>query len=100
MQTKPKARWKIRGYNSTELVFDKTLPGGYTNGAITTLLQRLACRDLSLDEIFAASKRKRRGTGFLEARVDGPPHGKRLSIWLESGLVSYIAGYWNADEPD
>jgi hypothetical protein len=100
MPRRLKARWKIRGYKSTELVFDKTLPGGYTNGEIKTLLQRLACRDLNADEIFAASLRRRGGRGYLEPHIDGPPHGKRLTIWLDSGMVSYIAGYWKADEPD
>jgi hypothetical protein len=100
MPTILKAHWKIRGYKSTELVFDKTWPGGYTNSEIKTLLQRLACRDLTPDEIFNSSSRRARKDGFLEPRVDGPPHGKRLIIWLDSGIVSYIAGYWKDDEPD
>ncbi len=82
-------------------MFDKTLPGGYSTGEIETLLQRLACRDLNQEEIFAASLRRRSDhIGFLKPRVDGPPHGKRLTIQLDSGIVSYIASYWKADEPD
>jgi hypothetical protein len=95
-----KARWKIEGYKSTELVFEKTLPGGYSNREIKTLLQRLACRDLNPEEVFAASLRRRSSPSFLEPRVDGPPHVKRLTISLDSGIVSYIAGYWKAGEPD
>jgi hypothetical protein len=101
MSAKPKARWKIHGYKGLELVFDKTLPGGYSHhGEIKTLLQRLACRDYTPDEIFNASTRTGRKQGFLEPRVDGPPNGNRVTIWIESGLVSYIAGYWRAGEPD
>jgi hypothetical protein len=95
-----KARWKIQGYKSTELVFDEEWPGGYTHNEITTLLQRLACRDLTPDEIFASSSRRARKNGFLVPRISYPPQGKRTTITLDSGIVSYIAGYWRADEPD
>ena len=34
------------------------------------------------NEIIAASMRRPKRTYLLEARVDGPPRGKRLLIWL------------------
>ena len=95
-----KARWKIEGYERDKLVFEKKLPGGYTQGEIKTLLQRLACRDLSPDEIFSSSTRRAKKSGLLAPNISYPPNGKRTTIWLDSGIISYVAGYWRADEPD
>jgi hypothetical protein len=95
-----RARWKIEGYQGTELVFERELPGGYTENEIKTLLQRLTCRDLTPEEIFASSTRRAKRLGLLTPQVSHPPQGKRTTIWLDSGIVSYVAGYWKADEPD
>jgi hypothetical protein len=95
-----KARWKLEGYKSTELVFQKELPGGYTHNEIKTLLQRLACRDLTPEEIFNSSTRRAKKAGFLTPQVSYPPNGLRTTIWLDSGIVNYVASYWKAGEPD
>ena len=93
-----KPRWKIQGIHSTTVVFKGELPGGYSNGEITTILQRLACRHLTDEEIISASLRKGRRTSLLEAKTAGPPHGNRLTIWIDGTTVDYIAGYWRAGE--
>jgi hypothetical protein len=69
------ARWKIHGYESTTLVFNKELPGGYSVSEIKTLLQRLACRDLTVEEIFNASSRRARKDGALACQVIPPSTG-------------------------
>jgi hypothetical protein len=45
----------------------------------------------------AASIRKPRRTHLLEERVDGPPRGKRMMIWLPA-CPDYTASYWREDE--
>jgi hypothetical protein len=89
-----KSRWKIQGIQSTTVVFKAELPGGYSNGEIATILQRLACRHLTDEEIISASLRKGRRTSLLETKTAGPPHGNRLTIWIDGATVDYIAGYW------
>jgi hypothetical protein len=78
-------------------VLRKRLPGNLSNQEITTILQRLAARSLSPAEVIAASVRKPGRTPLLEARVDGPPQGKRVMIWLPAAL-DYTASYWRGDE--
>ena len=95
--TSQKRYWVIDITKGAETVFRKRLPGGLSIREITTILQRLVSRDLSPKEVIAASSRKPRRTHLLEERVDGPPHGKRMMIWLPA-CPDYIASYWREDE--
>lgn len=94
-----KRYWVIEITRRLETIFRKRLPGYLSTQEITTILQRLASRDLTPREIISASVRKPRRTHLLEARVDGPPHGKRVMVWLP-GCLDYKAGYWREDELD
>ena len=51
--------WRIKGWNDTELIFDQPMPGRLSEKAIAAILQRLACRHLSGEEIIDASRRPR-----------------------------------------
>jgi hypothetical protein len=93
-----KPRWKIEGIDSTTVVFEAVLPGGYSKNEIKTILQRLACMNLTADEIVSASLRAPRRTSLLETKTASPPHGKRLTIWIDGGAVDYVAGYWRGGE--
>jgi len=59
--------WQIKGYYGTEQILDVSEPvSHFTDSQIEVLLQRLACRSLSKDEILTASKNKRNRTSLLE----------------------------------
>ena len=92
-----KRYWVIDINKGAETVFRKRLSGGLSTREITTIIQRLASRDLSPREVIAASIRKPRRTHLLEERVDGPPRGKRTMIWLPA-CPDYTASYWREDE--
>ena len=82
-----KRYWVIEITKGSEPVFKKRLAGNLGNQEIATILQRLACCDLSRSEVIAASM-----TSLLEERVRGPSNG-RTSIWLPA-LRDYRADYW------
>jgi len=92
-----KRYWVIDITKGLDTVFRKRLPGHLSNQEIITILQRLASRDLSTREVIAASIRKPHRIDLLEPRLDGPPRGKRLLIWLPE-CPDYKAGYWREDE--
>ncbi len=51
--------WRVDGYDSTRLMFEKVLPLGYlSEGEMISLLQRLASKHLDEAEIVAASLRR------------------------------------------
>ncbi len=51
--------WKIRGYAGLELIFEQSIAAGsLSEQEITALLQRLASRHLSDNEVVSASLRK------------------------------------------
>jgi hypothetical protein len=92
-----KRYWVVDVTKGIVTVFRKRLPGNLSTGEIATILQRLASRDLTPGEVIAASIRKPRKTHLLDARIDGPPHGKRVMVWLPE-CPDYKAGYWREDE--
>ena len=65
--------WWIRGYDSMNIIFERSLPLGLlTEKELVRLLQRLVSRHLDEDEVVAASLR-RNAKGYahlLEAHVD------------------------------
>jgi hypothetical protein len=97
MPAQNKRYWVIEITRGFETVLRKRLPGSLSAQEVTTILQRLASRDLSPIEVIAASIRKPNRTPLLEAQVAGPPHGNMPTIWLPSS-PDYRAGYWHEDE--
>jgi hypothetical protein len=50
--------WKIRGYDGLTLVYERAIPtAALSVAAIKVLLQRLACRHLTDDEVVSSSLR-------------------------------------------
>lgn len=93
-----KRYWMVEISQGFTTTFRKYLFGHLSTQEITTILQRLASRDLTPREVISASIRKPRRTHFLDARVDGPPKGgKRVMVWLPA-LPDYRASYWREDE--
>ena len=89
--------WMIEINHGHETVFRRHLPGALSEGEIATILQRLACRELSATEIIGASLRKPKRTNLLETSVAHPPNGKRTALWI-SLTSDFIAGRYSADE--
>lgn len=55
----PRTQWLIQGYKSTQKIYETELPlGSLSEAEMIVLLQRLACRHLSEDEIVDVSVRK------------------------------------------
>ena len=52
------AEWRITEWNGNERGAEHTLPGNLTQQEIETALQRLVCRNLNVDEVRSASRRK------------------------------------------
>ena len=73
MGSKPQRFWVIRGYDSAQLIFERRLPlGSLSEREVGQMLQRLAARDLTCDEVVRSSLRKRaKGyIGHLEIHRD------------------------------
>ncbi len=74
--------WVIRGYDGVEQIFEHPVPGPELSElAVTTILQRLASRHLTHDEIVAASlpHGHAHAAGPLDITREGTGHGRRLS---------------------
>jgi hypothetical protein len=89
--------WRIEGYKQFDRVFQTRLPGNMSESEIVTIIQRLACRHLSEEEIVQASLRKNRRTSLLEPLIGRPPNGHRTTISIDHG-TDYVASYWRAGE--
>jgi hypothetical protein len=68
--------WLIRGYNSTTLIYEKTLPlATFSERQVRSLLQALTAKaGLTNDEIIGAYARRgsKLHTGLLDVSKDGP----------------------------
>jgi hypothetical protein len=89
--------WLIEGQDGTTTFFRRRLPGNLSESEIKAIVQRLACRHLTADEVVSASRRKGYRTTHLETGRDSPPTAKRASIFI-IGAVDYIASHWREDE--
>jgi hypothetical protein len=77
----PKRCWRIRGYHSTTLIFDQSIPiGQITNGSVMELIRVLVAKNLSPRELMGAYAR--RGTkihnGFLEIHKEIQEEKRRM----------------------
>ena len=50
--------WTITGWDGSSVSFERNVPGHLTEGEVTTMLQRLVARDLSVDDVIHGSLRK------------------------------------------
>jgi hypothetical protein len=96
MPARSKRYWVIEITRRLQPVFRKPLAGNLSNRKITTILQRLASRDLNPSDVIAASIRNPDQTSCLDVRVDTSPNG-RTTIWLPA-FSDYKAGHWGEDE--
>jgi hypothetical protein len=66
-------RWLIREWDGNEIRAEHVLPGNLSPKEIETILQRCVCRDLSVPEILAASRRRSdpRRAGLLDRVAAG-----------------------------
>jgi hypothetical protein len=99
MAMNKRALWRIEGLHHYEAFFRTTLPGGYSEETIITIIQRLACRHLTPQEIVSASRERRSKSQDerLVPLIGRKPHGKRTTISISLGF-DYIASYWHAGE--
>jgi hypothetical protein len=83
--------WKITGYDGSRQIYNGEAPSILTEEEIVTMLQRLAARHLSHEEVIAASLRKNlRGySGLLECIIDRG--GKGNTVMLGNTNPHYIA---------
>ena len=50
--------WVISHCDGGGLINEWTMPGNLSSSEVKAILQRLVCRDLTIDEILSASRRK------------------------------------------
>jgi|SRR5579863_3780150 len=94
-----KSYWRIQRIDRFDVTFERFVAGNLSENEVTTIIQRLACKHLSEDEIIGASLRRPRRTALLETLRGGKPFGKRTTISIDHG-ITYMASYWRADELD
>ena len=100
MPRKPKRYWRIEIEERHEVVFRRRLPGNLTENEIAAILQRLACRDLSVSEIISCSRRGKWKTSLLRVSFDSPPKARRPIVYL-TNFPGYVASLWPSEEiPD
>ena len=58
--------------------------------AMTCILQRLGCRELTVEEIIASLRRGRCDASLLELRYEYPPKARRDFVYL-TNLRGYVA---------
>jgi len=78
---------------ANKTVFRRRLSAGVSDKEVVAIIQRLACRTLSPDEIIGASLRRPHRTTLLEARVHHAPPGTRSIIWINANSNITAARY-------
>lgn len=100
MSQDAKRVWKIVGYDGAEKLFEKVLPlESLSEREMTALLQRLAAKCLTPDEIISASLRRNSKSyaALLEPRQQSRPASARFCISV-GGAQYWVASVWSADE--
>jgi hypothetical protein len=84
-------RWVIRGYDGSEQTFERTMPEGLLSEVeMKVVLQRLACRHLSDDEVVSASLRKN-ATGYRADLEIKQSYGGRFTLMTTGSGNHYAA---------
>ena len=97
---KVKRFWKIIGRDGANEIFERVCPlGRFSEERMVALLQRLASKSLTEDEIIDASLPKNANcyASHLEPMKNGGGPGGRGVISVGRG-VYYFASVWRADE--
>ncbi|MBR1158112.1 hypothetical protein [Bradyrhizobium elkanii] len=85
--------WVIRGYDGSEQTFERTIQEGLLSEVeMKVVLQRLACRHLSDDEVVSASLRKN-AAGFRADLEIKQSHGGRFTL-MTTGSGSHYTAPW------
>jgi len=83
--------WVIRGYDGSEQAFERSMPEGLLSEVeMKAVLQRLACRHLSDDEVVSASLRKN-ATGYRADLEIKQSHGGRFTLMTIGSGSHYTA---------
>ena len=90
----PRTRWLIQGYKSTQKIYETDLPlASLSESEMIVLLQRLACRHLSEDEIVDASVRKSaKRHNPIPLTIERESTRERFSMSIGHNPYYYIAG--------
>jgi hypothetical protein len=83
--------WVVRGYDGLEQTFERAMPEGLLSEAeMKVLLQRLACRHLSDDEVVSSSLRKS-AAGYRADLEIKQSHGGRFALMTTGSGNHYTA---------
>lgn len=82
--------WLIRGYDGANEVFSRSAPAALSEAEIRSLLQRLATRHLSENEVISASLRKN-FNGYAPHLVVSTIGGKQYGLMTTGSGQHYTA---------
>ena len=83
--------WVIRGYDGSDQTFERTMSEGLlTEAEMKVVLERLACRHLSDEEVVSASLRKN-AAGYRADLEIRQSHGGRFALMTTSSGCHYTA---------
>ena len=100
MPREPKRYWRIEIGKRHAVVFRRRLPGNLTENEIGAILQRLACRELTAEEVITSSRRGGRDASLLHLRFEFAPKAARDLVYL-TNIPGYVASRWLSEEiPD
>ena len=88
----PNPPWTITGYDGTNKIYSGEAPGILTEEEIATMLQRLAARHLSHEEVISASLRKNlRGYApLLECIIDrAGKNGNSVTVGSDPYYIAF-----------
>ncbi len=86
-------RWRIEGYDGTDLIFEGKIPARFSEPQVVQLLARLHCRHLTDDEIVAHTEKSdgpQRTSFMVRANYGGKRRG-----YMTNGNPHYVAWYEN-----
>jgi hypothetical protein len=98
-----KGYWRIERLDRLDVTYERFVPGNLSEDEVTAIIQRLACKHLSEDEIIGASLRRPRRTALLETLRGGNPedicsHRVLLSLTQNGHRILFIlrrnVRYW------
>jgi hypothetical protein len=95
----PKLRWRIRGYNEQEKIFEKTISyRAFTENQMIALLQRLVCTHLDHHEIVAASRQRTSNNLTKHLEVTKQSSSKAHSVLSVGYNPYFVAVILSADD--
>jgi len=93
--------WSVRGYDSDTVVFDRSISvDDIAESEVKALLQRLAARALSEEEVVAASMDKSEAGALSVARLPGDTFAFTTATTAGRRYVATLADTVDDDEDD